>query len=1092
MSDNHDDDALNNFNLPISSTSGIAYTRQRKFTKTRNAASSARFRQNIRSSGGGGGKEGDAWFARKSAGWTDDAIRSHIVGGGSGGRGNDGEEGFGMIGDVIQGVGVGTTTTDRNHAKSVAGDENEEQGSSLRRRKKSRNNNRRVGTRFAWEEDEENDDIGEGDQNDIDGGSNIVYKRGRMMAPPPPTLADIMDEQDEIDFASRKLRVHQLQHQHKEQHHDGDGEDKDQRKRRRKNAALEELARISSGTVDGKSCSNRMSSIRSGGSMDGSIGYRLLKALGYRLRLGMAIVPSSSSRRHTQQHQQQYIEYRDDNFDESMLLSKELSSRELSKWLYSRGLRAIRLPSMFHNTKDDDRDGTSPSHRSQQQPEHQRHKEQRLLTIPPPKLDRHGIGYDPFANAPEFREFRERRLARARMLGRGNNTILDEEGHDMGGGVTRRNKRNGEEKYFTDNLREDGRRALWDKRTRDDHHDSDDGGSDDDFEDVVGNRRRIQQSSHHHHYAADRDYSDFVGTKSSSGFALEEDDDADVYNQDDIGNDHNGKRRGGDGGEYTTEVLSPVASDDEDNEEPPSFKIRLSMQKQRQRRAKNNGNDAMTEGGIAEAWSAWGTDGATTGSSDTNPRTMDGKPPLTGFILGKAVSSGNNDVSPMRWKGPNLPSGYVLQRHVFRDEGIGSGADGVVGVNDLDGSDCGLGLDFQRRRQQGKRRQIPTVLPPSFNQQKLQPSTNLTTTAIPGKMLARDGTELNFHAVRESMKSRFVTSSLALASSTTTAIDDAADAKAKNLDEEEWIRITITPWMPTRLLCKRWGVPVPSSTEGMSECLGGVVESNTTRVRSNEETYFRDMVYDPALADRSQKNGGTVEGGATPFTSTVDRENVTRTLADDGDDLDDMAGRPPPTRPSVEIFRSIFDADESDMDISSSTLSSDDDEDEVLEKVADRASNNADQMHEGGNGVEDGVNHAPAAPTLGGIIAKVDEYSSQPNQQGDKSTASVSSSSSSSSTNDQSSDISRRRRRHHRRRRSRDNDGSGSEDNEKRRRHPTSRDHHHHRRRRRDGESSDGESNNNEYIPKRSKKEKKRHRRSMHHRSRSRHNKNRR
>ncbi|KAL3767045.1 hypothetical protein ACHAWU_004543 [Discostella pseudostelligera] len=985
MSDNHDDDdAPNNSNLPISSTSGIAiaYTRQRKFTKTRNAASSARFRQNmIRSSGGGsgGGKESDAWFARKSAGWTDDAIRSHIVGGGSGGTGNNGEEGFGMIGDIIQGVGVGTTTTDRNHAKSVAGDENEEQGSNFRRRKKSRNSNRRVGTRFAWEEEEEeNDDIGEGDQNDIDGGSNIVYKRGRMMAPPPPTLKDIMDEQDEIDFASRTLRVHQ---HHQQQHHNGNGEDKDQRKGRRKNAALEELARISSGNINGKSCSNNMSSIGSVGSIDGSIGYRLLRALGYRSMLGMAIVPSSSSRRHKQQQQQQGIDDDGENYNDNILLSKELSSRELSKWLSSRGLRAIRLPSIFHITNDNDRDGSAKSHHDQQQ-QHQLSKQQRLLTIPPPKLDRHGIGYDPFANAPEFREFRERRLARARMLGRGNNTSVGEEENDVSRGVARRNKRNGEEKYFTDNLREDGRRALWDKRTRDDHHDSDDGGSDDDFEDVVGNRRRIQQSSHHHHhYAADRDYSDFVGTKSSSGFALEEDDDADVYNQDEIGNDHDGKRRGGAGGEYyTTEVQSPVASDAEDQDLfglHSSSQERLSMRKKRQRCANSNGDDQVNQGGIVEAWSAWGTDGVTAETSDANPRTMDGKPPLSGFVIGKPATSGSSNASPMRWKGPSLPSGYVLQRHVFRDEGICSGIDDVVGVNEVDGSDCGLGLDFQRRRQQRQRRQIPTVFPPSFNQQKMQP-TITTTSATPGKMLARDGTELNFHAVRESMKSRFVTSSLgstndagdARGKSTTTAIDDAAVAKAKNLDEEEWIQISITPWIPTRLLCKRWGVPVPSSIEGMSECLGGVVGSSTTRVRSNEETYFRDMVYDPAVADRSEKNGGTIEGGAIPLAPTVDRENVTRTLDDDGDDLDDMAGRPPPTRPSVEIFRSIFDADESDMDISTSSSSSDDDENEVSEKVVDRASNNADQIHEVGNGVEDGVTHAPAAPTLGGMIAK--------------------------------------------------------------------------------------------------------------------------
>jgi hypothetical protein len=1060
----------------------IAYTRQRnKFTKTRNAASSARFRQNKSRAGigvGGGGKEDESWFARKSAGWTDDAIRSHLVGG----RGE--EDGFGMIGDVIQGVGVGTTTTN-NDADDNDDDDDDDagHGSKFLRRKKSRNNNRRmVGMRFAWEEEEENveeqDTFGGQHREDTDGGS---IRRG-IMAPPPPTLMDIMDEQDEIDFASRSLRVQHQQHFNDGANGEGEGESESgaqqSRRKRRKNAALEELARISSGTVEGgcKLLSTGGSS-SGGGShramMDGSIGYRLLKALGYRSRLGVAIVPYSFSGRRQGQQQQQSIDAKGnndniENIDDSMLLSKELSSRELSKWLLSRGLRAVRLPSISHD-KNDDRNCTATTTTAEGE------LHQNLLTIPPPKLDRHGIGYDPFANAPEFREFRERQLARARMLGRDKHAVGND-GNGSTGMDRRRTKmsRGEEERYFTNNLKEDGRRALWDKQRSHENDSNLSQDSDDDFDDVGGTQRRVQQSQQQqHHYAADRDYSDFVGTKSSSGFALEEDDDADVYNHDDTENaaaadDDGGHRRGGE--YYMTEVQSPVASDAEDNEEEDGGRAK------RSRRAnKSNDNNELDTGTFSEVWNAWGTDGINTGRTDTtNLRTTDGKPPLAGFVLGKNANSGSsgNDAPPVRWTGPVLPSGYVLKRHVFRDEGIDSRWGNFVdGITHLDRSDCGLGLNFQRRLQT-QRRPVPIVLPSSFNQQTLRPTTTNTTTKPPGKMLARDGTELNFHAVRESMKSRFVTSSVgstddddARRNRTTTAVDDDAEVETKNLDEEEWINITITPWIPTRLLCKRWGVP-----EGMTaECLAGeaVAGGTTNRMRSNEETYFRDMVYDPAVADRCQRDGGIKEG-ITPLPSIVDRELALTTALYDDDESNDITGFPPPTRPSTEIFRSIFDADESDMDISSSSSASDEDEVEEVEyndvgkDAVDGKSNNTDPSHEAGkHAVDDGVTHTPAARNMGGVIDKViDEFPSLPIQQDEAESNASDASSFVSSTSSKSGE---RQKRHH---------------------------HHHHRRRRRRSrrDESSGEESHNECNAKRRKKEKKKkHHSSKHHRSRSRH-----
>jgi hypothetical protein len=154
--------------------------------------------------------------------------------------------------------------------------------------------------------------------------------------------------------------------------------------------------------------------------------------------------------------------------------------------------------------------------------------------------------------------------------------------------------------------------------------------------------------------------------------------------------------------------------------------------------------------------------------------------------------------------GANLTVWVCLETYVFRDDNDGDGSAVIDFV-------CGLGLNLQRSRlkQQQRREETPKVLPPIFNQQKMLCPTN---TAISQKMLARDGTELNFHAVQ------LMTDDVG---ESTPAVINDVDNSAKNLDKDKCIQITIAPWIPTHLLCKRWGVPFPS-TEGISnQCLSG-------------------------------------------------------------------------------------------------------------------------------------------------------------------------------------------------------------------------------------------------------------------------------
>jgi len=766
----------------------ISYTSKRTTTKTRTAATSARRRKNIplcHASGSDNpdGKDQNSWFARKSVGWTDEEIKNHVV---SGGVSNGGKS-FSMVGDVILGAASSTSKKDKKKKK---------------RRMKQ----------FAWEED---------DEEDIEDGGSV----GRIM-----TAADIMDEKDEVDFmapvsVSKSFQMKSSANADNNTQDDTTKSANKSKSRRRQNAALDELAQVCGGDTTGSNSRIQPTSANE------SIGWRLLRVLGYRSRLGMAFVPLAGHVGGL------------DSIDNEV---KELGNgKHEAKWLASKRLRAIRLPSIQNvdgskNSSDVTKEGK---------------KKTKVLTIPPPKVNRHGIGFDPFKNAPEFRKFHERRQELAKKQGRS----------------TEDDNARGSNRYSTDNLK-DGRQALWDKRRSDVGKDIEDEMSD------PGIVKSHHQSSSH--YAADRDYTDFIGTKASSGFALHDEDDANVYQ------DGEGSGNNGDGGEYTTEIHSPVASEDEDDNNGLGLFGKPAILEKKSK-ASERGMKGVEDSGkvAADAWSAWGI-----GESPAVKRTtMDGKPPLSGFTLAASTDSQAKSVAPKRWKGPIVPSGYVLKHHVFTKE-----EDGDIKESVVDGN-SGLGLDLQHRQeQQPSRASVPKV-PPS----RMQPP------PPDGKMLSRGGNEMNFHAVKESMKNRFTS-----AAETTTATN-ASESEVKDdnnnkqdMDEEEWVTVEVSTWLPTRLLCKRWGVAAPS-TVGVSETgKGGLVQSK-------EENYFRQtiMAEHPDVGSTNLKTPATSGGKVKPADDRVHLDNF---LGDD--DQEDIA--PPPERPSDTVFQSIFNA-ESDMDISS-------------------------------------------------------------------------------------------------------------------------------------------------------------------------------
>ena len=786
---------------------------------------------------------------------------------------------------------------------------------------KKKRKRRRGGPRFAWEEEED----GEADE--------VTH---RMAA--APTLTDIMDEKDEVDLMS-PLKVGKA----------FSAPDTSKialsSKKRNRSEALAHLAIFSdvgssSAPTDGNS----------------SIGWNLLRVWGYRARLGVALVPLSGF----------------DKSDKCLLDSLDKNATHEAKWLASKRLRAVHLPSVQNNLETN-AENTSKNVDIGVDTK----KKAKVLVIPPPKISRHGIGYDPFKNAPEFRAFHEQRKRMAQKHGR----------EDIDNSADRKRQH----RYLTDDLR--GARKPWeDTKSITDKDDFDD--------DSVDNQHDARDKNQHSHYAAERNYEHLIGSKASSGFALEDEDDANVYD----GGDHNlpqhGKRgMDGEMSDYAMEVQSPVASDDEDVGTGSHLFGGHSSKK-----PKSSMKDAEAGGeNLAEAWSSWGL--GTAGSNGaTKSVTQDGKPPLTGFVLGGKFSNLQSNTGS-RWEGPKLPPGYVLKRHVFATKEL----PGHSSDEKLDRSDFGLGLELQAQphHKQSKRSEPPKVLPDS------EPPK-----APAGKLLAKDGTALNFHAVRESMKNRFVSSSTSQDTSQGVIPDPSVDSKEK----DEWVHVTISTWMPARLLCKRWGVPIPADYQG---------EVASVK-RGGEEEYFQKTVFDPTVAKkREQEASNETAVDIKKQTALTTKQLAISASLNETVIEDDRAA---PTRPSESVFQSIFDV-ESDMDVS-------DEENDIVNAdilqhanevnefdVHGRARKRRQQMVLDGEHSEAKVadqGDSEVATTPRALAPKSDvEPSSREN---------VSISKQDGNDSDSSSHAERRRKRKHRHRRH-ESDDSDSSESKKRHRH---------------------------------------------------------
>jgi hypothetical protein len=294
-----------------------------------------------------------------------------------------------------------------------------------------------------------------------------------------------------------------------------------------------------------------------------TVGPRLLRILGWREGAGTAFVPRGEDYTNTDKPQDK---------DDELLETKLFISK--------RKLRKIQLQSS-------------------------------RITLPPPKLDKCGLGFEAHENAPEFRRYKEQRQELARARARGERDVY--------------------------------RTSTVSGNSNNHNH----------KEDEVSSRPRDRDG--HNDYLSYETPEDFVGKRSASGFALRDDED-DAY---DAGH---GVKPSQLGDEYHTEIYEPEESDEDDDSHHPHAhahptvaSMPSTQHAKPTRSSRQHSSSALSS--VLASW-AGGTTGTKTATSVG--LTSDGRPPVAGFHLG-----GSMEAHKQRYPGPDLPREYELKRHVF-------------------------------------------------------------------------------------------------------------------------------------------------------------------------------------------------------------------------------------------------------------------------------------------------------------------------------------------------------------------------------------------------------------------------------------------
>jgi hypothetical protein len=518
-----------------------------------------------------------------------------------------------------------------------------------------------------------------------------------------------------------------------------------------------------------------------------NIGLRLLRLLGYRDGAEAALVPA--------EHDRFFVAGKTKNGNndnkESVSAHGEDDDEEERKHLSKRRLRKIRL-------------------------------QQKRVVMPQPKLDRAGLGFEPFENAPEFKAHRDRRRQ-----------LAQERAQDNSRKVYRVSDVLGEVKE------EEQQRRVTKKRGPSKREDPDGGDP----------------------YVSFETAEDFAGYKSVGGFALREDDD-DAYDDRPISDKAKIDRDA-----YDTVVYEHESGDEDHHHSPTGVK---------------ESSGAAGFGSFLSSWAKVASAKETIATSTA--RTSDGRPPLSGF-----VSGGTDSISsPSRFRGPDIPSDYIVRRHVFAED------EHPLVIKALSHAEQLISAD------RNKEAAVEEAL-----------ASNAAVHA-PGQTRALVANGI-FAGLSSALTSRFAPETTcvemepARAPGLSFSIDLSSLQEMSRMDDDKidknmaftiTITRTVLPFVPEALVSKRLHVKFQSNATATTV--------SAVDHRSQEEAYFYDEIVPKAVQEQSRV-GVKVAGTVGKADCAEDDEYRKDIHAD---------------RPSVEFYKSIFEQTSDDL----SSTSNDGDE----------------------------------------------------------------------------------------------------------------------------------------------------------------------
>jgi hypothetical protein len=572
------------------------------------------------------------------------------------------------------------------------------------------------------------------------------------------------------------------------------------------------------------------------------------------------------------------------------------------------------------------------------------------IKLPPPKLDQCGLGFEPYENAPEFQKYREKRKQQARDRASYNTNNNIYRISDVASGI-------------------DGK-----------------GGP------ISHSHQPDKSSNEQSEYLSYETAEDFVGKRSTGGFALRDDED-DAYDD-----DHNTNNQPKDGSqlnssfkpgeEYNTEVYEHESSDDDGNDVNTTItNSRLST----------IGGDKHSQPSkpvdVGDMFAAWAgndksSNALSNSSSNSKPTVLtDGKPPLSGFVLGDSMNTNKR-----RYPGPDIPREYTIQRHKFGENENPYVFEAISNAMKLERKEerTKSQMGQQQQQQQESQRQRQRQL--KLHDEENRPLSN------------------NFSSLGEAMKLRFTKESTDEQKDDVPGglcmpnpVEKKDDFKESNNDEKPQITIsrTVKTFVPNTLVCKRFHVPLPRNS-GKNAGLVAVDDK-----RDTESAYFEREILKKATQRCNQNKQLPVQNEDAPENEDYSEE------VHKGID-----------RPSIEKLKSIFEPSSDESSSEDESIEDDDNTDKETSKL--KAIVNDSKETETNNSLIQNIHKSSD------VSQELVEYQPPSSKEGDDNVSSCSSTDESTkAASSRKRKKEKHRKRHHRKRRSRKRSHSANQDSDR-------------------------------------------------------------